>query len=653
MRSFYLLFVLLTGLGHPAAAQSTKPHSAALFPFVEQGRWGFIDSAGAVVIAPRFACVQGFFEGLAPVREGEGYGYIDATGQFVIPPAYDFASPFRQGMAVVYQDNVPQLIDHNGHLVSLPATYQHLQWQPGLDQGGVWVATLPSYKRQLLDMQGHLLSPFFFNRIEAPSNNRLLVESTEQPRNANGLLAFRPIGVLNIRGQFVIPYYRFRWISTFRGGLAAAALYQSDDDNKPEQQCIIDTTGRILAHLAPGQRFDLAEHSKFLDGTVTVRVTTRGTYPNDDAYPTAVDRTGRPLFRNPEFNHLSAFYHGRAWVQEDDNWYLINKQGERLIKTPIEETLRPENAHEAPLFTGGVEPVALTDSVYAALDSLGRIVRQVTIALAYGERPQRQGNIMTFSAADSAQRLGFWNWHTGLLVPPRFSAISAAGYEHGLLAVEEDHRLGYLAPDGHYVWRAAPAASAPLNLDYMRRTFYQVASAVQLPHYAGFGGWAKSDNVPTRPTSSLLPANKLTLHVAPTAVSDGFASRIDGYRVSIANTTADTLVFDAQDSSLYLTVQAQDAHGQWRDIEYTPSSWCGNSYHQVYLAPGQGWQLMVPAYAGGLKTQLRLCLIRHKDDNPHKSNVLYSNSFPGSVNAAQFWRQEGHVAHDIMDSYSN
>ncbi|MGI4863576.1 MAG: WG repeat-containing protein [Janthinobacterium lividum] len=395
MRYCYLLLVLLSGLGCPAAAQPATPRSEALFPFVEHGRWGFIDSAGAIAIKPRFTQVQGFSEGLAPVREGESYGYIDATGQFVIPPTYDFASPFRQGLAVAYRGNAPQLIDHNGHLVSLPATYKSLQWQPGLDRGGVWVATLSSYKRQLLDTRGHLLSPFFFNRIEAPSNNRLIVESTEQPRNAKGLLAFRPIGVLNSRGQFVIPYYRFRWISTFREGLAAA-LYQSSDDGRPEQQCIIDTTGRILAHLPPGQRFDQDERSRFSDGTVTVRVTTRGTYPNDEAYPTAIDRTGRPLFRNPGFNHLSAFYHGRAWVQEDDKWYLINKQGERLIKAPIEELLRPESADEAPFFTGGVEPVALTDSVYAALDSLGRIVRRVAIAIPYTEYPQRQGNIMPF-----------------------------------------------------------------------------------------------------------------------------------------------------------------------------------------------------------------------------------------------------------------
>ncbi|MGI4863577.1 MAG: hypothetical protein ACRYFZ_06605 [Janthinobacterium lividum] len=238
-------------------------------------------------------------------------------------------------------------------------------------------------------------------------------------------------------------------------------------------------------------------------------------------------------------------------------------------------------------------------------------------------------------------------------MPPRFSEINAVGYEHGLLAVVEDNRLGYLAPDGHYVWRAAPATNAPLNVDYMRRSFYQVASAVQLPRYAGFGGWARSANAPKRTLAPSRPPNKLTLQVAAGMVPGGFEPRIDGYRVSIANTTADTVVFDAQDSSLYLAVQAQDAHGQWRDIEYTPSSWCGNSYHQVYLAPGQGWQLSVPAYTGSLKTQLRLRLIRQKNDDPRKSVVLYSNSFSGSVNAAQFWRQEGHVAYDIMDSYSN
>ncbi|MBJ6110818.1 hypothetical protein JAO73_17480 [Hymenobacter sp. BT523] len=92
---------------------------------------------------------------------------------------------------------------------------------------------------------------------------------------------------------------------------------------------------------------------------------------------------------------------------------------------------------------------------------------------------------------------------------------------------------------------------------------------------------------------------------------------------------------------MFLTQQARDAQGQWHDIEDNPSSVCGNSDHQVFLAPGQCWQLV--AYAGGQPTQLRARLRASRERGKSQRSDLYSNPFAGSVNPAQFWRTEGHL----------
>jgi hypothetical protein len=248
--------------------------------------------------------------------------------------------------------------------------------------------------------------------------------------------------------------------------------------------------------------------------------------------------------------------------------------------------------------------------------------------------------------------MGFWNWRTGLVVKPRFSAVSYAGYQHGLLAVVEDNRLGYLSPAGRYVWREAPKTSRPLNVDYMSRTSYHVASA-PLRRYAGVGGWGRSDNTARLGQPPVAGAPALQVAVAPKPEANALAAGVSGHRVTITNATADTVVFDAQDSRLYMNLQAQDARGRWRDIEYVPSSWCGNSYHQVFLAPGQYWQLTVPAYAGAQPTQLRVRLLRRRSAASRQPEAVYSNSFAGSVNPAQFWRQEGYTPQGIMDPYNN
>lgn len=57
------------------------------FRIRENGKWGYIDKDGNVVINPQFGFTWDFSEGLAVVRIGDEksgkYGYIDKTGKIV------------------------------------------------------------------------------------------------------------------------------------------------------------------------------------------------------------------------------------------------------------------------------------------------------------------------------------------------------------------------------------------------------------------------------------------------------------------------------------------------------------------------------------------------------------------------------------------
>ena len=56
----------------------------ARFPVVVDGKLGFIDASGAMVIPPRFfpaADMAHFAEGLAPVAGPDGAGYIEASAR--------------------------------------------------------------------------------------------------------------------------------------------------------------------------------------------------------------------------------------------------------------------------------------------------------------------------------------------------------------------------------------------------------------------------------------------------------------------------------------------------------------------------------------------------------------------------------------------
>lgn len=77
--------------------------------------------------------------------------------------------------------------------------------------------------------------------------------------------------------------------------------------------------------------------------------------------------------------------------------------------------------------------------------------------------------------------------------------------------------------------------------------------------------------------------------------TDTFSATFRGYPVYLANTSGDTCWLNAEDSRLDLTTQAQGKDGKWKDIDYLPSSWCGNSYHQL-ARPYYPQNIMDPYY---------------------------------------------------------
>ncbi|OQP39265.1 hypothetical protein A4D02_18250 [Niastella koreensis] len=106
-----------------------------------------------------------------------------------------------------------------------------------------------------------------------------------------------------------------------------------------------------------------------------------------------------------------------------------------------------------------------------------------------------------------------------------------------------------------------------------------------------------------------------------------------------------------------MTVQAKNPQGEWKDIEYLPRSFCGNSYHILTLEPNWYWKFLTPVYEGDFKTTLRIELtyIDPKDKAEYfrqrKQLTLYSNEYKGSINPGQFWRKEGYSPGNIMDPY--
>lgn len=77
----------------------------AAFTTKENGKWGFMDTKGRVVIEPQFEDYpNSFSEGLAKVNKAGQWSFIDKTGKVVIQNN-SHARPFSEGLAAQVKDN--------------------------------------------------------------------------------------------------------------------------------------------------------------------------------------------------------------------------------------------------------------------------------------------------------------------------------------------------------------------------------------------------------------------------------------------------------------------------------------------------------------------------------------------------------------------
>jgi hypothetical protein len=91
----------------------------SLFPVRADGKFGYIDKKGKLVVKPEFAGGSRFSEGLAAVQltKGGRVGFIDETGNLVIPIQFDLADPFSEGYAAVMKNRKWGFIDRTGQIV--------------------------------------------------------------------------------------------------------------------------------------------------------------------------------------------------------------------------------------------------------------------------------------------------------------------------------------------------------------------------------------------------------------------------------------------------------------------------------------------------------------------------------------------------------
>jgi len=313
--SFYVIFLTLllpsNSFSQPVPTPRNEPDGATLFVVTVNGKYGFMNREGKIVIQPLFDKAYPFTDGLAAILKHDSWGFIDTMGRVVIEPEFVSVGLFSEGLATFEDKQNPGkkgYIDKVGHMVIKPRFDAASNFRNGVARVGFatikgkllsWVADVGlecDYK--FIDRTGKFVP-------EPPPLHYATGEAGERIPFRKGELA----GYLDTKGKVVIQP-QFQLASEFSEGLACVC--------KEGAFGYIDPTGEWV--IPP--RFPHA--NDFSDGLAGVSFGDQGW--------AFIDRSGKVVIPGKFAWVYGGFRHGVAEVAFDGKRGYINKKGEWIWK---------------------------------------------------------------------------------------------------------------------------------------------------------------------------------------------------------------------------------------------------------------------------------------------------------------------------------
>jgi hypothetical protein len=379
-----------------------------LLPVRKNGKWGYIDHTGQLIIPIRYdqhcrpsVCL--FSEGLVRIDDGGKWGFADANGKMVIPPQFAFAEDFSDGAAAVNVGGIP---DYTFNLVLVDGG----RWG-FIDRSGSFLIS----PRYIFD-HFYGLRPIFSEGL-APIREGL----TE-----NGMRRGK-IGYIDKTGQFVLPP-RYDQAMGFRGDLAFV--------EEGKHAGLIDKTGKFVWE-APFYSFSGFSY-----------IPPKQIRLSNEQNTLVIDASGRQLLETKR-NLVSFVAEGMGIVQEGERYGYVDQLGKLVVKPRF---TRAEEFNEglAAVQVGGKpnEDGVVTGGRWGFIDKQGKFVIQPRFGEASSFMEGR-------AAIKQKGKWGYINKEGKITVPTIYNSVSP--YHRGLAQVfignKQSGRLGYIDLGGHYIWK--------------------------------------------------------------------------------------------------------------------------------------------------------------------------------------------------------
>lgn len=175
--------------------------------WVQKGnQQGFVNEKGEeILIGKDQYPVQAFYEGLTPAVRNGKTGYFDAKGHLVIPFEYSSGGRFSEGLAAVVKDGKLGFINRQNEVV-IPFSFGEA-WQSWFQEGFSAVKDLASGKLGYIDKTGRMVIPAIYDSALEFSDGFAHVKKEGKA------------GFIDRNGQLLIPL-QYDEVWYFRRGMA-------------------------------------------------------------------------------------------------------------------------------------------------------------------------------------------------------------------------------------------------------------------------------------------------------------------------------------------------------------------------------------------------------------------------------------------------
>ena len=344
----------------------------------KDGKYGYIDKTGKIIVDIQYDDANNFYNGIACVKKDGKWGYIDKTGNIIIDFKYDEAGDFsEEGLAPVKNENFKWgYIDTNGKTV---IDFQYAE----ADEFNEGIAQVKNdYQEYLyIDTNGNSINDSTYKEGSICSDGLIGVAKDE-----------KHWGYIDKSGNTVIDY-KYLEVSSFKDGVALV----NDNGNS----IIIDKSGNtkltgtneyyiksnysqglagIQSKMTNGKFGFINENGKivieceydyyndFSEGLSAVRVGSKGKYG-------FIDKNGNNVI-DYKYDSVSYFSEGLVAVKINGKAGYINKEGKVIIgnlsATNLENT-EESNKNETITYnlSGTFKGKHTQDSMFSQIDITG------------------------------------------------------------------------------------------------------------------------------------------------------------------------------------------------------------------------------------------------------------------------------------------